>query len=350
MNIPASTTISLKDVARAAGKSPGTVSQVLNNRKVNIRISDETRRHIRETADRLGYRPNPIARSLRTRRTGTIGVLVNALGVNPKQFDAVERAASEAGYQLLLSVSRDDVSVEEHAIKQLLRRQVDGVLLISPAIRGGHRKILDQLVADRFPIMGIGPLCVDSGDFVDWDRVGVYRAIGEHLLSRGCRRIGFLGSSMSPGVQGRVDGLRAAIDKSDDASLEIFGCDEQAVSMEVESLAMLMKPALESGQLDAVVTQTDEVAVGVMQIARSVGMVLPHDLAVVGCSDSSFGRLLDVPLTTTRMPGAEMAKRAVSYLIDRIMNPSADAPALQEHMPAELLIRQSSLYGSSGSA
>lgn len=336
--------VSLKDVAKAAGKSPGTVSQVLNNRRANVRISDETRRIVQEAADRLGYRPNPIARSLRTQRTKTIGLLVNAMGPNPRQFDAVERIASKAGYQLLMSISRDDVEHEEHAIKHLIRRQIDGLLLISPAIRDGYRQALEELVNDRFPLIGIGPLPVAGGSFVDWDRAEAYRAIARHLVTRGCRRIGFVAAGLSPGVRGRIDGLRAGCAETSGTSLELFGCDPASAVSGVAALAARITPALKSRQLDAVVTQSDALALAVMQVARVTGLEVPRELAVVGCSNAEFGRMLDVPLTTTVLPDVQLAERAMEYLMDRISNPSVKYTPLAETRHAELLIRQSSLF------
>ncbi len=341
-------TVSLKDVARAAGKSPGTVSQVLNDHRANVRISDETRRMIREAADRLGYRPNPIARSLRTRRTQTIGVLINALGPNPRQFDMIERIAVRSGFQLLMSVSRNDLDHEEHAIKHLVRRQIDGLLVILPAIRAGHRKTLERLVADRFPVVGIGLLPVAGGSYVDWDRVGAYRALGLHLLSCGCRRIGFVGYGMTPGIRGRLEGLRAALGGSPQAELEVFGCDAQSESLGVEALAGRLRPALESRRIDAVVTQNDTLALAAMQVARSLGLSVPRDLAVAGCSNYEFGRMLDVPLTTTSLPDVQLAERAMDNLIDRIERPHQAHPPLAETIPAELLVRRSSLFGTAG--
>lgn len=339
--------VSLKDVAKAAGKSPGTVSQVLNNRRANVRISDETRRLILEAADRLGYRPDPIARSLRTRRTNTIGVLVNAMGPNPQQFNTVEQIANARGYHLLMAISRDDVSHEENSIQQLMRRQVDGLLLLSPAIQQGQRKVLERLIAERFPLVGLGPLPVPGGSCVDWDRVGVYREIAAHLLEQGCRRIGFLGQSMSPGVKGRIDGLRDVCASHPGAALEVFGCEEATRGLGVEELTGLLRPAFAERRLDAVVTQTDTLALGVIGAARAAGLTVPRDLAVVGCSNSEFGRLIDVPLTTTSQPDMELAERATEYLIWAVEKPERQSATI-ETLPAKLLIRQSSRFGSTG--
>lgn len=343
--------ILLKDVAKQAGTSPATVSQVLNGRRSTIRVGESTRRRVLQVAKALGYRANPMARSLRTRRTATIGVVVHGVATNAPRIETAERFAGQHGYQLLLAVTRWEAEQEEDAIRRLLHRQVDGMMLVSPAIDAAERRVIEELVQEDFPLVAIGPPPIRECAYVDWDRRESYQQLAEHLLERGCRRLLFHRHEATVGVRQRIEGVQAAIKRigGAEAELRIVGSDEAVLlgdSATKDRAIEQTRQFLRDGWPQAIITCTDEQALVVMQLCREFGLVVPRDVAVTGCSNASFTQYLDVPITTIRLPHERLVQEALAYLIRRIERDDEDAPVeqIQQIYPAELLLRQSSAF------
>lgn len=338
-------TTSLRDVAEKAHTSPGTVSRVLNGGKSAFRISEATRKRIFAAVDTLGYRPNIVARSLRTKRTYSLGVVVHGEQNVAEHLKAAEYHANQRGYELLLAVSRWDAKREEDVLRRLLSRGVDGLLLISPVVKGDPDKILENLVARNFPLVGVGPMILKGADFVDWDRVGVYHELTKHLIERGCRRLAFgFTSEITPGIQGRIDGIRKAAGEAQGVTLNVM-TSEADMYDDKSRLTEFLRRKLDEIQPDAVLCATDDMAVAISSVAKSMGKVLPRDLAVTGCSNHFSSQWLDVPLTTVVMPAGETVRVAINRLVHRIENPGEEFDPMAEYVPAELVFRVSSSFG-----
>lgn len=340
--------IRLIDVAKLVGTSPGTVSVVLNKRKSNIRVSEKTRQRIFDAAKELGFCPDPIAQSLRMKRTATIGVVVNGLEANADALMHMERISSSAGYEVLLALSRWEASREDDEIQRLINRRVDGLLLLSPAINASRREMLESVISKGIPIVGIGPMIMDGIDQVDWGRSQAFEQLTEDLLKRGCRRLAFLGWQHTPGVEERLVGIRMAANHFEDVQLQVVGCPHglELHHHTSEDAAMLLDEAYGDDWPDAVLCQNDELALAVMQRARLKGIRLPNELAIVGGDNRSFSRMLDTPLTTIKIDKQQMVKVAMKRLIDCIeLKQSKDESTPKPQrviVPAEVMIRQSS--------
>ena len=333
----------LKDVAKAAGVSPGVISRVLNDRPSTVRVSDDTRERVIRMAKRMGYRPNPIAQSLKTKRTATIGVVVNAPDRLP-MLQAAEHHATSHGFDLLLGISEWDREREANEIERLLNRNVDGLLIISPSIREGRQEILERLVRDHFPLVGVGPVITEGMDFVDWDRTTAFRQLTEHLLSRGCRRFAFLVDCEPPGILARREGIEEALRTVDGAELSTFmhpACGQR------EALDRNMGPFqtfLKEWKGDAAMCVPDEVAMMVIRAAQSLGIDVPRDLAVSGSTNNPWSAIADVPLTTVSMPGEAMLKVAIDHLVQRVSGKRRDGRFVR-YVAGKPVIRRSSLFG-----
>lgn len=352
-----STRVLLKDVAKAAQTSPGTVSAVLNRRKSTIRVGDATRARILAAAKDLGFRPDPIARSLRTRRTATIGVVVNGLSAHAERLVCVERLASQRGYEVLLALSRWEAEREEDEIRRLLHRRVDGLLLLSPAIDAAQRELLRSLIAEGFPLVGVGPVPVAGMDGVDADRAEAFRAMAAQMAGRGARRFAFLGWQHTPGVRERIAGIRRALEGVDGAELRVAGCPEGLDLRGVsngEAAALIDGLYAGSGGGDdwpeAVLCQTDELALAVMQRAHARGLSVPGQVAVAGGAEQEYAALLDVPLTSVRMPSEQLVRAAMDRLIERIERPDARYEPLRLSLPMQVMPRRSSEFGAAPAA
>ncbi len=337
--------VTLKYVAEMVNLSPVTVSHVLRGR-TSTRVSDETRRRIHDAARKLGYRPNPIARSLRTRRTSSLGVITPPWWTNGELIYAIEKRVSQRQYELFLAISGGDPQRQHSEIQRLLYRQVDGLLLTSPAMTKADQQKLEQLVAQGFPVLVIGPEEIAGVNSVDWDRAAAYQIVTEHLLERGCRRLVFLAATATTGVALRERGVRQALAGCADVQLRLIVGDTQGqTERDVVRLAQRLQPMLMAGEVDGVICQTDDQAMAVMQLAATMGVQVPSQLAVVGCSDRSAAALHPVPLTSIRLPDHAMANHAVNRLIGNIESVEPIAHASHQLVPAEVVFRKSSLFG-----
>ena len=339
--------VGIKDVAKISETSTATVSKVLNDSPSGVRIGEKTRQRVIQAARSLGYRPNPVAQSLRMNRTMTIGVVVEGNFIHPRLLQGAEREASKNGYSVLVGFCRKDVEREENEIRTLLHRRIDGLLLLSPSVKSNRRERLRDLVADGFPVVVLGHPVVPGLDFVDWDRQESYRELTEHLIQRGCRRFGFVGYGNALGVEERVAGIRSAIESVPGASLEHLGDDRDSQWRSYAELAALVAEPLRQRMFDALVCHTDELALAATQQAMLEKLRIPGELAVTGCGDTSIASLVPVPLTSVREPYEAMVPTAVNHLVQWIENPQGKKDALAEMVPGKVIIRRSSLFGES---
>ena len=325
----------LKDVARTAGVSVTTASVVLNDRREGVRVPDATRRRVQQAAEDLGYRPNILARSLRTQQTRTIGFISDEVTTTPFAVSMLAAAQDEAarhGYLLFVINLGPNapLAIQEQAIDLLAQQQVTDLIY----------GCMYHRVVDPPPGIPAGTIflnCEASGgrhrSIVPDDRQGAYEVVTE-LINAGHRRIAFLDDHQHPPASRlRLDGFRAALAE--------HGLDyEPALHVETTpfvrgGLALSDLIDLPAGQRPtAVFCYNDRIAMGAYRAARTRGLRVPDDLSVVGFDDQEYiASELDPPLTTVRLPHREMGQLAIQLLLD---GPDAldDLPA-----PMETVIR-----------
>lgn len=330
----------LNDVAREAGVSRQTVSNVINAPE---RVSDETRLATEAAIDRLGYRSHRIARNLRQRSSRLIGYRVPAAqrgAIHPvldRFLHALTAAARARDHSVLLFVPEengDEAAVHEEMLRT---SAVDG-LVLTDTTRDDRR--LAFLAERELPFVSFGRTELDAPySWVDVDGAFGTRAAVRHLVSRGHRRIAYLGlaSKLSFAFdrrRGYLDGLRSAgIDA--DAAIEF------RLAEDVEEAAKLTERMFaHDDPPTAVVAASDALAFGAIRGARAVGAVVGGEgFAVIGFDDSPIAPLVSPPLSSVRQPLEEAAQVLVRLLADRIKGGSHEGILLRP----ELVLRESAL-------
>jgi LacI family transcriptional regulator len=328
----------LRDVARLAGVHPGTVSRALNPQTRGL-VNERTARRVLAAAEELGYRPNPIARGLRTNRSHTIGVLVPDL-MNPL-FAAVVRGIedglSDAGYTPLIANTDNDAQRERIAYEAMSARQVDGFiaatavrdhwLLEDQASRGAKVVLVNRRVdSDAIPAV--------TGD----DHEGVRLAV-EHLAGLGHRRIAHLGGSQALYTgwsrhQGFLDAMRS-LKLGPDPDLIVFS----ETFTEREGARCCGELLDRRRDFTAIVAGNDLLALGCYDALEERRVRCPEDVSVVGYNDMPFVDRFRPPLSTVRVPHYELGATAAELMLEQLQE--LEAPPRQLLLRPELVIRGS---------
>jgi LacI family transcriptional regulator len=308
----------IKDVALAAGVSVTTVSVVLNDRRDGIRVPDATRRRVQQAAEDLGYRPNILARSLRTQTTRTIGFISDEVTTTPFAVGMLAAAQDEAarhGY-LLFVVNlgpNAPLALQEQAIDQLAQQQVEHFIYGCM-----YHRVVDP--PRGLPADAVFLNCEANGgrhrSIVPDERGGAYEVVAE-LIKAGHRRIAFLDDHRHPPASRlRFDGFRAALAEQ--------GLDYEP-ALHVKTTPFVRGGLVLSDLIDlpaeqrptAVFCYNDRIAMGAYRAARTRGLHVPDDLSIVGFDDQEYiASELDPPLTTVRLPHREMGRLAIQLVLD----------------------------------
>ena len=313
----------MEDVARAAGVSRALVSLVMRERP---NVSEERRRRVLDAAAKLGYRPNAMARSLASRRTKTVGVILDDLR-NPffaEIAGGVEELASELGYQLLLAAGGRQARRERVALSALLEHRVSGIILVSPRMSAGDI----TAAASEAPLVMVGRAVRG----IDADTVLINEAHGtglvlDHLIGLGHEAIAHVdGGTGAGGPQRRsayLRGMRAH--RLGRHALVVPGdfTEEAGVAAAGE---LLRRPELPT----AIFAANDMVAAGLLGGLDRAGVDVPRDVSIVGYDNILIAHLAHVSLTTVDQPRTEMGRLALELLLDRIDNRRANEVRLIE--------------------
>ncbi len=328
----------LRDVAAAAGVHPATASRALNP-GTRLLVSEETARRVSEAAERLGYRPNPVARSLRTRRSHTIGVLIPDLNnpLFPPIVRGLEDRLAEHGYVALIGNTDSDQAKEHLIFDQMRARHVDGFVLATATL---HSPILAEAAEAGLPVVLMNRTAqgyLFSSVAVDNEQ-GL-RAAVTHLAALGHTRIGHIAgpqeiSTGAARLRGFLDGMR---------SHGLAVADDQVVYATAYSIEEGLRCGREllaaRGDLTAIVAANDMVAVGCYGALDEAGLRCPDDVSVVGFNDMPFIDRLRPPLSTVRFPHYQLGTEAATLLIERIE--AEDSPVKILFLAPELVARGS---------
>lgn len=337
-------TPTLKEIAQLAGVSRSTVSRVINDEP---KVRAEVRQRVWRVVKELGYHPNAAARSLVSRSSQTLGVVIpetlDTVFVNPF-FPSVLRGIAEAinenKYHLMLSMIRGPM--QDDFYRRALRGQMlDGVIIVSAL---ADAPLISRLVRDRMLFVSIGRYVHESDvNYVDVDNTQGARRAVEHLLKGGRRRIATIAgpSNMMAGLD-RLAGYREALREAglavDEALVKEGRFDEDSGFEALEQLLPL--------EPDAVFVANDLMAVGALHALRQAGRRVPDQVALVGFDDAPVAMFTDPPLTTVRQPMHQLGVTAVNLLL-RLLQDGAQGP-LHEVLPTELIVRASCGLGDAG--
>jgi DNA-binding LacI/PurR family transcriptional regulator len=327
--------VSLKDVARRARVSHSTVSRALH---LPGRVNEKTAERVRRIAREMGYRPNPIGRSLATRRTATIGVVVTTVA-DPfvsEVIAGVEEVAHRRGYAVFLANSNADPEREVSVVRSFQDRRVDGVLVMASRVGALYMPLLKKLSVPIVLIDNQHP-----GDFahsISIDDRGGARLAVRHLVELGHRRIAYIGDRY--GLQSNTD--RRAGYSAELKAAGIRYCPEHVVLGDgrAEGGLLAMRSLLELRQPPtAVFCYNDMTAIGALRAVHDAGLGVPACVSMVGFDDLPIASYVEPPLTTVRQPKAEMGRRAAGMLLDALAGGPSNASSIR--VPGELVVRES---------
>jgi len=328
----------IKDVARVAGVSVATVSRALNG---SDNVTEQTRQRVQEVANDLRYTPSSAARSLITRRTHTVGALLPDLFGEyfSELIRGIDLKARARGLHLLVSSSHGDAQEAASALRAMHGR-VDGLLVMSPHV--GAESLSANLppglpvvlINTRLPEERLSSFAVDN--------LGGAYAMARHLLSRGHSRLAFLaGPDNNYEAQERLRGYRKALAELRPGVPELVlpgdFSEESGWRAGSELAALAERPS-------AVFCGNDMMAIGCLAALAEAGLRVPQDIALAGFDDIPIARYLTPPLTTVRVPIAELGSLALDRLAGAIENPGRST-AQHQTLRAELVVRQSCSAG-----
>ncbi|GAA4486407.1 LacI family DNA-binding transcriptional regulator [Actinoallomurus oryzae] len=323
----------LEAVAARAGVSRATVSRVVNGA---ANVKPHLRTAVMRAVEELGYIPNSAARSLVTRRTDSIALVVSEppsrVFSDDPFFSAVIRAVSqelEAADRQVILMLASSAAGHARVERYVAGGHVDGVILLS---MHGAEPLPASLSRSRVPMVSHGrPVASLPVPYCDCDNRGGARAAVEHLISRGRRRIATIsGPPDMTAAQDRLGGYREVMAAAGRRPIVATG------DFTRESGATAMRRLLaDEPEIDAVFAASDLMAVGALGTLRAAGRRVPDDVAVAGFDDIALAGFSEPPLTTVRQPVTEVAACIVRTLL------STDPPSAPVILPTELIVRES---------
>jgi LacI family transcriptional regulator len=320
--------INLKELARIAGVSPSTVSRLLND---EYGVGSEKSERVKKLAKEYGYRPNPIALGLKTRKSFLVGLIVPSIDDEffSRIFSGMEEVANDTPYNILVTHANDSVDKEERLIRTLLDINVDGFLVSSAQLvltnnhfelikEAGKPLVLFDRVNQDYPYSAVS---------IDNEKGGQLAA--EHLLSRGCEDFLYVSFDKSyQNDQQRYDGFASVLGDAGKKPDRIIFKDPSYFEQEFMKLKRVP---------DGIFCFNDRIAANIMPVVKRKGYGIPDDIKVVGFDNRSLGELTDPSLTTISQHPYDMGRKAFELLYGRLNGENTQKITL----PPEVIIRES---------
>lgn len=298
----------LKDVAKEAGLSVGTVSRVLNNRGY---ISEETRESVHRAMKRLNYQPNEMARSLSRQRSSMIGVIVPNIA-HPyfsMLISCLENAFHREGYEMLLFASHGKADQEEEYVRACVSNRVAGLILCTGSVKTARLRNLG------FPVVTFERFLNDADAGVECDNYGGGVLAAQELISAGCRNVASIGGGgdVSMPADGRQEGFLEECGRHEDVRVHSFSCSVERI-LDMEYLPEICRFLEQVPDVDGVFANSDVIALQVISALQKKGRKVPKDVRVIGYDDVLPLHIFNPALTTIHQPVAEMAEACVMII------------------------------------
>ena len=323
----------LIDVAAAAGVSTATVSRALSDPE---KVRPETLARVLDVVQRLGYVPDALGRALASSKTYTIGAIMPTLdhAIFARAIHAMQSTFAEAGYQLLVAAHDYIQSAEAVALRAMLERRVDAVVLVGT----DHAREVWALLKDTPQPVILTWSIHRKFDSIGFDNEKAGRVAAEHLLGLGHRRFAMLSGQLrhNDRARSRLAGVRAAL------ALRGLELPDERVMQQSFSIAagrQAMRQLLADGEPPtAVIGGNDLLVIGGMVEAQARGWRVPLDMSCVGIDDLELSEHMNPPLTTVRLPTAELGRRCAAQVLARLGGEPCERWI---NLPVELVVRAS---------
>ena len=330
--------VSIRDIARAAGVSHTTVSRALRDSSL---ISADVRGHVQQLAREMGYTPNAVAQSLKSQQTNTVGLVVTSIS-DPfvgRVVRGIDDVAQQAHISVFLAGSYNDPDREMAVIETFHKRRVDGILVASSLISARYASRLAHI---HVPTVLINPQADMPGEnlhtvAVD-DTLGAVQAV-EHLIGLGHRAIGYLGAANRPRsnrlrLEGYRQALQAAGIEPQEAWVRMGPAEHQHQTEDVADGKALLPDLLRAG-VSAVFCINDMVAIGALLACRELGLAVPDQFSITGFDDIETAQYVTPPLTTVHQPKLRLGQTAMEMMLDLW----SGRPVEDQVLPTELVER-----------
>lgn len=337
--------ITIKDIAKALGFSTSTVSRALRD---SYEISAETKRIVLEYSSKINYRPNPIALSLKERKSHSIGVVVCEVANNffSQAISGMESIAYNRGYHVILTQTHESYEREMVNVNHLASRSVDG-LLVSLSSGTTNLNHFKNLIDKGLPIVFFDrlPKEINAHKVASNNFEGAFKAT-EHLIGSGFKTIGHLANAAHLSISTeRLAGYKAALDKYGIPYREnlVKYCGrggmvyEEVENAVKELLGLKNKP-------DAILITSDRLSTSCLTALNHLGLSVPNDVAIAGFTNSNTAELFDPPLTTIRQPAFKIGQLAIEKLIGVIESKYPVTQFTTQLLDTEFTVRSSSVH------
>jgi len=334
--------LTIKDIAKALGLSTSTVSRALRD---SYEISPETKKLVLEYAEKNNYHPNPIALSLKERRSRSIGIIVCEIANSyfSQAINGIESIAYNNGYNVIIAQSRESFDREMLNLQYLTSRSIDG-LIISVSTETKDFSYLKELHSKGMPIVFFDRIVseIETHKVIADNYKGAYDAT-MHLINNGYRRIATVSNPELLSItKERLAGYKAALTDSgieiEDSLIKFCQHGGMIVSEVEEVVNELLK--LEQ-KPDAIFASADKLTTNCLRILKANGFSVPGDMGLIGFSNTDLTELLDPPLSIIKQPAFEMGEVATNLLLQLIESKRPVTDFETKVLPTELLIRGS---------
>ena len=330
----------IKDIANVLNISPAAVSKAMHN---DSRISEKTKAAVKRVAKELNYQPNHLASALRKGKSNLVGVIVPRTNSNffSSVIENMEAVLDKAGYNIIITQSKESFKKECKNIDTLLYTQVDGIIA-SMANETTDLSFYEKIKSKGIPLIlfdrGENDLNVDYVGINDYDSSHM---IVEHLVEKGCKRIAHIGGYRRTRIfNNRIRGYIDALKKND------LPLDENLLTesnLTLEDGREMMEKFLQLEQRpDAVYVASDNAALGALQVLNEHHINVPEDICLIGFGNEPFTSLVSPTISTVNQHSAEIGKIAAETFLSRI-NDENWKPTLNKNiLKSELIVRESS--------
>ncbi|WP_096438413.1 LacI family DNA-binding transcriptional regulator [Alteribacter populi] len=308
--------VTISDIAKLANVSRTTVSRVLNNSGY---VSETARERVHKAIKETGYVPSEQAKSLRTKRTQVIGVILPKISTETasRVVDGIDAELSPRGYQILLANANLQIEKEIEQMKLLQSRRVDGIILLATNI---ENKLLDAIKELKIPLVALGQDIPDVSSVV-YDDYHAAKQLTEVMIEKGHNRIGFIGVNESDRAVGMLR-KKGYLDAMHKYRLPVETSWVQKGIFDIQTGYVAVKKILEASKTPptAIFAVTDRLAIGALEYLKEKDIKVPDQMAISGIGASEISKYVTPPLTTVDYHNEKAGMRVAALLLDEIEN------------------------------